>query len=185
MKRIALLAFAVLLLCGSTSWGQDRCVPFTGTITAGLVLDLQLQPPQPRWIGVASFNIESTPANTVTKPLGLKRGTSGDPETLPWIGTEETRVEFSPGVGFTLLTSFVAPASHDGKVNEKGTIAPLTGATGKYENVYGHFTLHGPAGPVTAGSPLLPPGYPWDPSLYFPLWFGWTGEYHGNICGID
>ncbi len=181
MKRLMLLAFAVLVLCGSTSWAQDRCVPFTGTITAGLVLQVN----GPVWLGVASFNIESGQATTVTTNKGLKRGTAGDLETLPWIGTEETTVEFSPGVGFSLLTSFVAPASPEGKVNEKGTIAPLPGATGKYENVYGHFTLHGPAGPVTAGdfgSPLLPPGYPFN---QIPLWFGWQGEYHGNICGIE
>ncbi len=170
MKRFVVLAFAVLVLCGSTLWAQDRCLPFTGTIYAGLVYDIANA--RTIWLGSASYNIDNREAVTVTENTGLKKGNPADPESKPpLIGTELTTVDFGSGDKFQLITRFVGTKIG---VNETGTIA---GFSGIYEAVYGHFTAHGPAGPTVAPPPT-PPGY-------VSLGWGWMSEYHGNICGIN
>ncbi len=176
MKRSAVLVFAVLVLCGSISWAQDRCIPFTGTIHAGVVFNSVTQ--DTHFVGTASFSFANGNATTTTVNTGVKKGGPPDPTAKVWIGTELTTVIFDSGDGFLLPTQFVAVQSV-GRVNETGTIAPIPGSQGEFADVHGHFTSHGPFG---FGVPLpdvaLPDGYIW-------VGIGWIGEYHGNICGID
>ncbi len=175
MKRLALLAFAVLVLCGSASWAQDRCVPFTGTINAGVVVNPLTG--ETFFAGVASFSFESGTATTTTVNTGVKKGGPFEPTAKVWIGTELTTVTFESG-SFVLPTQFTA-VQPVGRVNETGTIAPNPESPGKFANVRGHFTSNGPFGIAVPLPEIDPPaGFIW-------LGIGWIGEYHGNICGID
>ncbi len=174
MKRLAILVFVALVLCSSTSWAQDRCVPFTGTINAGVVIDPDTG--QSFFAGIASFSFENGKATTKTVNTGVKKGGPADPTAKVLIGTELTTVTFESG-SFLLPTQFTA-VQPVGRVNETGTIAPNPESPGKFANVHGHFTSHGPFG---FGVPL-PEGYPFG---YIAVGLGWIGEYHGNICGID
>ena len=173
MKRLAILVSVALVLFGAISWAQDRCIPFTGTINAGVVFDPSTG--QTFFAGIVSFSFESSKATTETVNTGVKKGGPGTTDKV-WIGTELTTVTFESGYGFLLPTQFTA-VQPVGLVNETGTIAPIPGSTGKFADVHGHFTSHGPFG---FGVPL-PEGYPFG---YIPVGLGWIGEYHGNICGI-
>jgi hypothetical protein len=131
------------------------------------------------WVGDATFQIgkdAEITATTQTLNTGVTKGGPGTDSPI-YIGTEETTAMIKPALneGFLLLTRFVLQqrkiVSGVSWVNETGTIAPLPGATGKYKNVYGHYTLHGPFGPAV---PHTEVGI-----------MGWNGQFHGNICGIE
>jgi hypothetical protein len=166
-----------LLLTAPAARAQDRCQAFRGTIVARLV---PISQTAFVWKGEITFTIGSgVPLHGTTETIntGVKKGVPGDPADPVYIGTEETTVVLdNQAGGFVLVTRFVTPqkmfnATGLGWVNETGTIAPVPGDQGKFKNVYGHYTLRGPFGP---GVPHLPDGI-----------MGWTGEYHGNICGVD
>lgn len=175
MKRLTILVFTALVGFGSISWAQDRCVPFTGTINAGVVFNPVSG--DTFFAGIARFSIEDGNATTETRNLGVKKGGPADPTARVWIGTELTTVTLESGNGFLMPTQFTAVQSV-GLVNETGTITAIPGSTGKFANVHGHFTSHGPFG---FGVPLpdmdAPAGYVW-------VGLGWIAEYRGNICGI-
>lgn len=174
MKRLALLVTVALVLCGSTSWGQDRCVPFTGTINAGIVANPVTG--EGFFVGTASFTFENGQATTTTVNTGVKKGGPGTTDKVT-IGTELTTVRFDSG-SLVMPTQFTA-VQPVGRVNETGTIAPNPEGPGKFANVHGHFTSHGPFGfgvPLPEVEP--PAGFIW-------IGIGWIGEYHGNICGLD
>jgi hypothetical protein len=186
MKPLGSLLLGVMILCGSNLWGQDHCAPFSGTVNGGLVIfDPSTTPPLIGWAGIGTFSFgknDTLEATTQTITTGVKKGGPGTTSNV-FMGAELTTVKSESGEGFLLFTQFVA--EHDpfdpsapARVNETGTIAPIPGSTGKFANVHGHFTSHGPFG--AAISP--PEGYPFG---YIPLGLGWIGEYNGNICGIE
>ncbi len=178
VKSIVAIAFALLVLWSSPSWGQDRCIPFRGTINAGVVLFQPLSNPVVSgWAGVASFSFDNREATTKTINTGVQKGGPGTDSNVT-IGTELTTVSFDSSDGFLLFTHFVGVHGEEGRVNETGTIAPIPGNTGKYANVHGHFTSHGPFGP----SVQVPDGYPFG---NVPLNIYWFSDYHGEICGIN
>ncbi len=172
-----ILAIGVLLAAAaSPAWGQDHCQAFRGTIVARLV---PVSLTAFVWKGEISLTVgNGAPLHGATETIntGIKKGGPGSGEPV-YIGTEETTVVFDNQAGsFLLVTRFVAvqhgvDTTGVGWVNETGTIAPAPGEEGNFKNVYGQYTLRGPFGPAV---PHEPDGI-----------IGWTGEYHGNICGLD
>ncbi len=175
-RLLALTLVIGLLLAAPAAWGQNNCQAFRGAIVARLV---PVSPTVMVWKGEITFTIgNGAPLHGTTETIntGAKKGGPGDPLAPTWIGTEETTVVLdNQGGSFMLLTRFTAPQTQAnqtgaGWVEERGTIAPAAGENGAFKDVYGHFTLHGPFGP---GVPHADDGI-----------IGWTGEYHGNICGV-
>ncbi len=177
----------LLVLCASLSWGQGNCQPFRGSIQATLYMDVTSNPPAiVGWVGRAAFTFgdgTTVTGNTLTINTGMKKGGPLDPASNVFLGTEKTFFavdDANPADGFILFTRFVCPRQDDPLfgVNETGTIAPDDAfPKGRFSKVSGHYTHHGVAGPGVPADPP-PAGQAWVALV------GWTGEYHGSICGV-
>lgn len=172
------LILGILALALPGAKAQDNCQQFSGTIKARLIMVVPPPVAKVEWQGTAEVTIgknQPMPGTTVT----INKETKGDPfdQTRAYSGREETTITLNGGGKIVLQTRFVVPARPDPKlvwwVNETGSIMPAE-EEGKFAEIHGRVTIHGPFGPGLLPSPP-PPSY---------AGIDWIGEIRGNICGV-
>ncbi len=168
MKFCIALVIAFFFMSLASSFAQDNCVPFGGTIYGwhnGKT-----------WYGEGNFTIgrKTLHANVVDVNTGNSK--QGD----MWLGTETATFDFGNGDKLDLMTEFVTEHQTDAvsaaglfHVNEIGYFA---NGQGKFKNAWGRFASQGPFGPGVKLPPEIKPGQ--NDGLF------WIGQYNGMICGV-